>query len=136
MRSSMALALLVFVIPAMAEAQQAAPNGEAVYKQHCAGCHEGSMPRMPNREALRGMAPEAVDTALSSFSMRRQGASLSPAERRAVAAFVTGRAPGSYKAPLDAIAKTAFCSASSAPRDPLAGASWNGWGNDLRNTRF
>jgi polyvinyl alcohol dehydrogenase (cytochrome) len=136
MRSSMALALLVFAIPAMAAAQQAAPNGEAVYKQHCAGCHEGSLPRMPNREALRGMSPEAVDTALSSFSMRRQGAALSPAERRAVAAFVTGRAPGAYKAPLDAIARTAFCSAANAPRDPLAGASWNGWGNDPRNTRF
>src|SRR5512138_1430222 len=137
MRSSMGLALLVFAIPAMAAAQQTAPNGEAVYKQHCAGCHEGSMPRMPNREALKGFSPEAVETALSSFSMRRQGATLSPAERRAVAAFVTGRAAGSYRAPLEAIAKTAFCSANpAATREQLTGASWNGWGGDLRNTRF
>ena len=135
MRRLIALALFAFVVPGVAAAQQA-PNGEAVYKQRCAGCHEGSLPRMPSREALRGFSPEAVDTALSSFSMRRQGAMLSPAERRAVAAFVTGRAPGSYKAPLEAIAKTAFCSAGSAPKDPLAGASWNGWGGDLRNSRF
>jgi polyvinyl alcohol dehydrogenase (cytochrome) len=127
----------VLLIASSASAQQAAPNGEAVYKQHCAGCHEGSLPRMPNREALKGFSPEAVETALSSFSMRRQGATLSPAERRAVSAFVTGRAPGSYRAPLEAIAKTAFCSAGTAAgRDPLTGASWNGWGGDLRNTRF
>jgi polyvinyl alcohol dehydrogenase (cytochrome) len=135
MRRCVALALFAFVMPAVAAAQQA-PNGEAVYTLRCASCHDGSLPRMPSREALRGFTPEAVETALSSFSMRRQGASLSPAERRAVAAFVTGRAPGSYKAPLDTIAKTAFCSAASAPKDPLAGASWNGWGGDLRNTRF
>ena len=95
MRRLIALALFAFGVSGVAAAQPA-PNGEAVYKQRCAGCHEGTLPRMPSREALRGFSPEAVDTALSSFSMRRQGAMLSPAERRAVAAFVTGRAPGSY----------------------------------------
>ena len=63
---------------------QQPPNGEAVYRQHCAACHDGSMPRMPSREALRGFTPEHIETALSSFTMRRQGAALSPAERRAV----------------------------------------------------
>jgi polyvinyl alcohol dehydrogenase (cytochrome) len=116
-------------------AAQQAPNGEAIYKQNCAGCHEGSLPRMPSREALRGMSPEAIDTALSSFSMRRQGASLSPAERRAVAAFLVGRPAGSYRAPLDAIGKDAYCAAGTAAKDPLAGPSWNGWGIDPRNTR-
>ena len=81
------------------------------------------------------MEPEAIDTALSSFSMRRQGASLSSAERRAVAAFLSGRAAGSYRAPLEMIGKDAYCSAGTAPRDPLAGAAWNGWGIDPRNSR-
>ena len=135
MRTSLALVLIVLGVPTLGAAQQP-PNGETVYKQHCAGCHEGSLPRMPSREALKGLTPEVVETALSSFSMRRQGSALSPAERRAVAAFVTGRAPGSYRAPLEAIAKSAFCTAANAPKDPLAGPSWNGWGGDLRNTRF
>ena len=99
------------------------------------GCHEGSLPRLPNREALRAMAPEAIDTALSSFSMRRQGAALSSAERRAVAAFLAGRPAGSYRAPLEMIGKEAYCAARRAPRDPLAGAAWNGWGVDARNSR-
>ena len=118
-------------------AQAPAPSGEAVYKQHCAACHEGSIPRMPTREALRGMTPEHVETSLSSFTMRRQGAALSPAERRAVAAFVTGRPAGSYRAPLDVIPKTAYCSAPVANNAAsLAGPSWNGWGINAQNTRF
>src|SRR5262245_32483297 len=109
MRSRLALAVLVSALPSVASAQQSVPDGEALYKEHCAACHDRSLPRIPSREALRGLSPEVVDTALSSFSMRRQGAALSPAERRAVAAFVTGRPAGTYKAPLDAMAKTAFC---------------------------
>ena len=134
MRRVVLVALLVSGLPVLASAQQP-PNGEAVYKQHCMGCHEGAVPRAPNRQALRAMAPEAIDTALSSFSMRRQGATLSSAERRAVSAFLAGRPAGSYRAPLEVIGKEAYCAAGSAPRDPLAGASWNGWGIDPRNSR-
>jgi len=134
MRRVVLVAVLVAAVPALSQAQTP-PSGEAVYKQHCVGCHEGSLPRAPNREALRAMAPEAIDTTLSSFSMRRQAAALSPAERRAVAAFLAGRAPASYRAPLDVISKEAYCAAGTTPRDPLAGASWNGWGIDARNSR-
>ena len=121
------------ILVAASAAHAQGPSGEAVYKQHCAGCHEGSLPRMPTREALRGLSPEHVETALSSFSMRRQAAALSPAERRAVAAFVTGRSAGSYRAPLDVIPRTAYCGANTAA---LTGPSWNGWGLDMGNTRF
>jgi len=90
---------------------------------------------MPNREALKTLTPEHVETALRSFSMRRQGAPLSLAERRAVAEFVTGRAVGSYRAPLEIIPKSAYCSTASTG-DPLAGSAWNGFGGDSHNTRF
>ena len=129
--ATLVAAALVAVSPAFAQA----PSGEAVYKQNCAACHEGTLPRMPTRAALREMTPEHVETALSSFSMRRQGASLSSAERRAVAEFVTGRPSGSYRAPLEVIPQSAYCAASTSAA-PLAGASWNGWGVDARNSRF
>ena len=136
MRSAVLIvALSVLFVAPSARAQ--APSGEVVYKQHCAACHEGSIPRMPTREALRGMTPEHVETSLSSFTMRRQGAALSAAERRAVAAFVTGRPAGSYRAPLDVIPKTAYCSAAvSSNAAALTGPSWNGWGINAQNTRF
>ena len=94
MRSMVATVFLLAAVPVVTVAQQQAPDGEAVYRQRCASCHEGTLPRMPSREALRGVTPEAVETALSSFTMRRQGASLNGAERRAVAEFVTGRPSG------------------------------------------
>src|SRR5215831_2648256 len=128
------VAASVVLFPIVATAQ--APSGEAVYRQHCGGCHNGSMPRMPNRDALKTLTPEHVETALSSFSMRRQGASLSLAERRAVAEYVTGRPAGSYRAPLEIIPKTAYCETASGAADPLAGGAWNGFGGDTRNTRF
>jgi polyvinyl alcohol dehydrogenase (cytochrome) len=128
-----AAALVGSATPARAQSS----SGEAVYKQNCAACHEGSLPRMPTRAALRELTPEHVETALSSFSMRRQGANLSPAERRAVAEFVTGRPNGSYRAPLEVIPKSAYCAAGvSGASAPFTGASWNGWGIDARNTRF
>lgn len=129
--------VLVLLGPTAAAQPQPAPNGAAVYKQHCAACHEGVMPRMPSREALRSVTPEHIETALSSFTMRRQGAALSAAERRAVAEFLSGRPAGSYRAPLDVIPKSAYCSAAAASQsDPLASQAWNGWGADQRNTRY
>jgi polyvinyl alcohol dehydrogenase (cytochrome) len=134
MRRLLLVGCFSVLAPAVATAQTAstAPNGEALYRQHCAGCHNGTMPRMPSRDALKTLTPEHVETALSSFSMRRQGAPLSVAERRAVAEYVTGRESGSYRAPLDIIPRSAYCTS------PVAdsGASWNGFGGDMRNTRF
>src|SRR5215471_7127695 len=111
------VAASVVLLPIVAAAQ--APNGEAIYRQHCAGCHNGSMPRMPNRDALKTLTPEHVETALSSFSMRRQGSSLTLAERRAVAEYVTGSVAGSYRPPLEVIPKSAYCASASASGDPL-----------------
>lgn len=129
-------AALLLVLPAAASAQQPAPAGAAVYKQHCASCHDGGMPRAPSRDAFRKMTPEHVESELASFSMRRQGGALSPAERRAVAEFVTGRPGGSVRAPIAVIPKSAYCSAPSAGSgDRLTGASWNGWGINQQNTR-
>ena len=134
--TTLASVSLVLLWPCVAAAQQAAPPGAAVYKQRCASCHEGSLPRMPTRQALGAMSPEHIESELASFSMRRQGAALSPAERRAVAEFLTGRPAGSYRSPIAVIPKSAYCSTTGATAgDVLNGASWNGWGIDLQNSR-
>jgi polyvinyl alcohol dehydrogenase (cytochrome) len=137
MRSALLAVLLSVPVSTVVTAQSPPTNGELVYKQHCASCHDGTLPRMPNREALRAVAPEHIETALSSFSMRRQGATLTAAERRAVAEFLSGRPLGSYRAPLEVIPKSAYCeSGGTAVRDRIAGPAWNGWGADVRNTRY
>lgn len=134
MRTIVSIVGLLVLVP-VAAAAQPAPPGAAVYKQHCAFCHDGTIPRMPNRDALRQLAPEHIESELASFSMRRQGGALTPAERRAVAEFLTGREAGSYRAPLSVIPKTAYCRAAGTSGDPLAGPAWNGWGIDAQNTR-
>jgi polyvinyl alcohol dehydrogenase (cytochrome) len=135
----MGFAFIVFVLAGFSSAAaQDASEGERLYKQHCARCHEGSMPRLPSRETLRQWTPEAIDNSLSSFAMRRQGAALRPAERRAVAEYVAGAPAGSYRAPLDVIPKTAYCSQSAGKPASVSGggSGWNGWGANLQNTRL
>ena len=67
-----AAVVLLAAAPARSQSQASSGAGEAVYKQSCAACHEGNLPRMPTRAALRELTPEHVETALSSFSMRRE----------------------------------------------------------------
>jgi len=67
--------------------------------------------------------------------MISMAASLTEAERRAIAEFVTAKSLGqdSEMAP----SKQAMCGAASGDfGDPLAEPHWLGWGNDLANTRF
>src|SRR5918993_4821858 len=76
--------------PAPAAAPPAAVNGQAVFDRACASCHvEGSSAPAP--AALRQFTPEAILNALVNGKMAVQGSSLSEAERRAVAEFVTAK---------------------------------------------
>ena len=59
------------------------------------------------------------------------GAALSGPEMRAIATTLTGKPYGGTTMP-----KSAYCSDAPPLRNPLAGASWNGWGVDLENHRL
>src|SRR5437660_952926 len=71
------------------------PDGSALYKLHCAMCHDASgETRAPAPSALKQMSPENIVRALESGLMKDQGASLTSTERRTVAEFLTGKAIG------------------------------------------
>ncbi len=126
MRSSGILLGLSFLAPLLAQ------DGAALYRDRCAMCHDRSAEtRAPAPSALRAMSPENVVRALESGLMKDQGASLSAAQKTALAEFLTGKTIG--QAVPQASANT--CPSSGAAFS-LAGASWNGWGVDLNNTRF
>ena len=105
-----------------------------MFQKACASCHlqppAGS--RAPDRETLRDLAPEVILTALTTGTMFRNGAELTDAERRAVAAFLAGRPVGA--APPAAAAGR--CGAGPAGPLSLAGSNWNGWGASATNTRY
>jgi polyvinyl alcohol dehydrogenase (cytochrome) len=112
-----------------------AQDGAALYKKHCALCHEAGIERVPARETLKAMSPERVLAAMESGAMISMASPLSAAERRAVAEFVTGKSLG--KALEITPSPQAMCGSTQEKfTDPLTSPMWNGWGVNLANTRY
>jgi polyvinyl alcohol dehydrogenase (cytochrome) len=110
-----------------------APDGAAIFARDCASCHDGADgSRAPKPELLRQRSPEAILAALTAGGMRPQGARLSGAERRAVAEFLAGRAPGGDITG----ASTGRCTTTPPIDDAGSSASWTGWSPSPTNTRF
>ena len=124
---------------------QARMAAQVVFNKNCATCHQNvkvsadetstKTNGAPSTETLGQMTPEAIYAALTSGPMVQQASGLTNDEKRIVAEFFGGRPLGSAEAG-DAKHMTNHCSANSPMGNPGASASWNGWGNDLGNTRF
>jgi polyvinyl alcohol dehydrogenase (cytochrome) len=112
-----------------------AQDGAAIYQRSCAPCHDHGADRAPNRESLHAMSPERVLAAMESGPMISMANRQSAAARRAIAEFVTGK---SFDHPLDTAPATAAMCTAPAPDfgDPSSAPQWNGWGQNLLNTRF
>jgi polyvinyl alcohol dehydrogenase (cytochrome) len=139
-----------WMVASLAQAQTQ-PNGAEVFKRTCAGCHmdqpAGPAPALgplgpPDPSALRARAvppdrlkmftPGAILTALTSGKMQAQAASLSDAERRAVAEFASGQTFSASEAAL----KNSMCKSVPPMSDVAHSPRWYGWGNGVENTRF
>jgi polyvinyl alcohol dehydrogenase (cytochrome) len=87
-RKVLGMLLTLVVLDLSSQAQErptgtatvASKDGEVLYRQHCASCHEAGVPRAADRAALGRMSPENIRLALTSGSMRAQGAHLTPAQ--------------------------------------------------------
>ncbi len=110
----------------------AAQDGAALYRQMCAGCHEGGADRAPSREALGAMTADRVLAALETGPMISVTSRRTAQERRAIAEFVSGKKLGALvtKPFLEAM-----CPA--APARALAPAPvWSGWGQGVANSHY
>src|SRR5260370_5898758 len=86
--------LLLTLLPVLA-AHPATPDGEALYKQRCATCHDGKpQPRMPSRQELSGRTPESIYQAMFGGVMDLQSTGLSSAEQRAIGRIVSAQELG------------------------------------------
>ena len=127
----MAVRILLLAALPVFTALAAAPDGEALYKQRCAACHDGKpQPRMPARDDLRARTPEAVYRAMFEGAMVAQSTGLSPEEGRAVARYLTGKDFSAGGAALEG-----RCATAPGPIR-LSAADWNGWGYDAGNSRY
>ena len=111
--------------------------GEVTFARHCTACHgnPNAGQQAPDPATLEQLTPEAIYAALSTGVMRIQGQKLTDEERQRVAEFLSGRPLGSSEAG-DAKVLPNRCSIKLAFDSPPATSAWNGWGVDVRNTRF
>jgi len=126
LRLTVLFSLLPFVL-----AHAAAPDGEALYKQRCATCHDGkAQPRMPSRQELSARTPESVYQAMFGGVMDWQASGLTGDEGRAIARFVTAKEFATAGTPL-----AGKCSATPGAIS-ISEGDWNGWSADLANSRY
>ena len=122
--------LLVFT-GALSAGPAFAQDGAAVYARACVSCHEqGAVARAPSREVISALSVERILGALETGTMRTQGEALTPAERRAVATFLsTDRA-----APATSTSARSCTSPGAALRP--GPADWQSWGVSPTNERY
>ena len=132
--SLLALALVVSVATASAQTQQETNrDGESLYTERCAKCHESGVPRAANREALRRLSPDTIRLALTTGSMRTQAAELTPAQIDVLARLLGTAAPPAASGSAD---NACPASSSSSFANSLDRPRWNGWGANLSQHRF
>jgi len=130
MRSSATLLALVtlLALPAASVAQE----GQALYQARCADCHDDPSARAPQRSTLATLTAAQIVAALETGVMNDEGAELSVAERRAVAAFLS-TAAAVAQGPAAAAGGTCAGTLGSVRAGP---GDWYGWGASIDNGRF
>jgi len=109
-------------------------SGWATFQGQCYRCHRNESPDgTPTAASIRQLTPERIFDALAGRD--HGGVKLTDIQKRRVAEFMSGRPMGSIGAG-EAKSMPNQCTTNPPMRDPASGPSWNGWGNDLGNTRF
>jgi polyvinyl alcohol dehydrogenase (cytochrome) len=119
--------LLIVTLAGVVQAQ----DGEALYKERCASCHESPTGRVPSMTAIKQMSANAVYAALTNGAMKTQASGLSTQELISLIVYI---APAG-----GTDAKPAF--EKNCPADALSFTSagtntWNGWSPSVTNTRY
>ncbi|MEQ8660410.1 MAG: PQQ-binding-like beta-propeller repeat protein [Gammaproteobacteria bacterium] len=112
------------------------PDGATLFNANCAHCHDRNLPRMPSRAGLKEKDPRDIYTAISAGVMAPYARALSHEQRRAVAEYAAGKSLGDFASGAAAIPASAYCKARPAELVRDIASGWNGWGNDLANTRY
>src|SRR4051794_29387892 len=111
-----------------------AQSGSALYFSACAQCHEqgNREVRVPSREVMAAKSADDILRTLESGVMAIIAKDISQADKIAIAEFVSNKRVGQK---LAALPDGGRCQATT-PLPASAGPQWNGWGNDLGNSRF
>ncbi len=125
------------------EALAGTESGFATFQTRCALCHANSVTerkgvrgaeRAPTADVIRQMSAERIHQALTTES-HAPLSDLSEIARTRLAEFMNSRPMGSARAG-GAANMPNRCTTNPPLADPAKAPSWNGWGNDLANSRF
>jgi len=100
-----------------------------VFKNSCAACHLGHVPKAPHKVFLEMMAPDSIYTALDTGSMRLEGEKLTGDQKHAVAKYLGGDNPVDTR-------RAPQCTGPAATFDTRREPAASGWGITPDNTRF
>lgn len=110
-----------------------AQDGEALFNAFCAACHVNPAEETtPPLEVVREMDPNAIVDTLAAGNMRIQAQALTSEQHVAVAEWLTGRPVRERVVQFT----TGLCAERPGWPALTAGGIWNGWGPDVRNTRY
>lgn len=104
-------------------------DGEAIYRNSCAACHESGENRAPGLDALRKLSPAAIEASLTDGTMAAIGRAMPEGYAAAVARFL-GREASAVED------GTVLPCPDPHWRAPAEGPRWAGWGTGLHNRRF
>ncbi len=128
----LACAALSHTPAALAAGPAQEADGVDVFADHCAVCHAvPSDEKIPPVDALMKMDANKIVSALTDGPMRLEGKKLTPAQRTAVAEFLSG---GKVKETV--VSTSDICKANPAITDPAGKPMWTGWGRTVENTRY
>ena len=106
--------------------------GQAVYRAHCAACHDNpEQSRSPAKATLGAMSYQVLSFALTKGKMQAQAVSIGEEERGQLINYLTGRTTST----LDAWSKGMMCDARRAVVDLKGTPAVATYGFDARNTR-
>ncbi len=123
----MRITLLLLLCAGLHAAEE---NGEGVFKQRCAACHDQNNPRIPAREALQRMPASRILRALNYGAMITVAYTMTIGQREAVANWL-GTPGGDPPEPA-----SAFCTDRAVHIAANPKLAWNGWSPASSNTRF
>ena len=137
-RAGLIFAAIATLAVGGALAQPAPPPGafrpEAAFQSTCAQCHENPAARAPDRATLRRISPEGVYAALATGPMAPMAASLTDAQKRAMAEYLADRKMGPAGS-AEASAMKAYCGPL-ARLPAVSAGEWNGWANGSEGARY
>lgn len=109
-----------------------AQDGDAIYKEHCASCHDMPAPRVPSFNIIKAMSGKAIYTALTRGVMKTQASGLSSAQIMALIGYIAPTGGTHAAAPN----LTRTCKIQPLFRAGANNPQWNGWSTSVTNSRF